>query len=147
MVSETPTLHMPPTSSTWFQYLPLSSPQSYGTIYWSSNVLIVADMKSNIYTHQSNMIKFLFLNGCSIEKLGLKTRAGQVKTLGTIFCFAGALTASLYKGKVFHIGHHSLHSTISLEPSEVHWTRGTFMLVGSCFSYAAWYIVQVCITW
>ena len=92
------------------------------------------------------MIKFLFLNGCSIEKLGLKTRAGQVKTLGTIFCFAGALTTSLYKGKVFHIGHHSLHSTISLEPSEVHWTRGTFMLVGSCFSYAAWYIVQVCIT-
>uniref|UniRef100_A0A2N9E4G4 WAT1-related protein n=1 Tax=Fagus sylvatica TaxID=28930 RepID=A0A2N9E4G4_FAGSY len=103
------------------------------------------DTNATYATNFLNLIPiftFVFSTILRIEKLGLKTRAGQVKTLGAIFCFAGALTTSLYKGKAFHIGHHSLHSTISLEPSEVHWTRGTFMLVGSCFSYAAWYIVQ-----
>jgi len=82
---------------------------------------------------------------CRVEKLGLHALAGKLKALGAILCVAGALTTSLYKGKAFHLGHHGLHPTAALETSMPHWGRGTFMLLGSCLSYATWYIVQVCI--
>lgn len=97
-------------------------------------------------THCSNITKLLFnLLVCRVEKLGLHALAGKLKALGAIFCVAGALTTSLYKGKAFHLSHHGLHPTAALETSMPHWGRGTFMLLGSCLSYATWYIVQVCI--
>ncbi|KAJ4835638.1 hypothetical protein Tsubulata_015311 [Turnera subulata] len=82
-----------------------------------------------------------------IEKLGLSTRMGKIKTLGAILSVAAALTMSLYKGKSFHLihknlGHHVLHHQNEAN-SNHHWTRGSLMLVGSCVFYASWYIVQV----
>ncbi|KAJ7965212.1 WAT1-related protein [Quillaja saponaria] len=79
-----------------------------------------------------------------MEKLGLKTWPGRIKTLGAILCVAGALTTSLYKGKGFYIHHHSHdHSHTSAVASKSNWTRGTLFLVGSCLSYSTWYMVQV----
>lgn len=75
--------------------------------------------------------------------MGLNTRAGKLKTMGAIVCLAGALTASLYRGQAFHLNHHSLHPHLVVKPSKAHWARGTFLLVASCFSYGAWFIVQV----
>ncbi|XP_059434477.1 WAT1-related protein At5g64700-like [Corylus avellana] len=89
------------------------------------------------------IVTFLFSAITGVEKLGLCTLAGKLKVLGAIFCVAGALTTSLYKGKAFHLNHHGLHPNAVLKTSKPHWGRGTFMLVGSCFSYATWYIVQV----
>ncbi|XP_041009940.1 WAT1-related protein At5g64700-like [Juglans microcarpa x Juglans regia] len=87
---------------------------------------------------------FAFSTIAGIEKMGLNTRAGKLKTMGAIVCVAGALTASLYKGKAFHLNHHSLHDPhLVVKPSKAHWVRGTFLLVGSCFSYGAWFIIQV----
>ncbi|KAB1205246.1 hypothetical protein CJ030_MR7G012118 [Morella rubra] len=86
---------------------------------------------------------FVFSTIAGIEKLGLNSRAGKLKTLGAIVCVAGALTASLYRGKAFHICHQSLHPVLAVKASKAHWARGTFMLVGSCLSYGIWFIVQV----
>ncbi|XP_042978732.1 WAT1-related protein At5g64700-like isoform X2 [Carya illinoinensis] len=89
---------------------------------------------------------FVFSIIAGIEKMGLNTRAGKLKTMGAIVCLAGALTASLYRGQAFHLNHHSLHPHLVVKPSKAHWARGTFLLVASCFSYGAWFIVQGALT-
>ncbi|KAK2636693.1 hypothetical protein Ddye_031485 [Dipteronia dyeriana] len=88
---------------------------------------------------------FIFSIILRIEKLKLDTIEGKFKTLGAILCVGGALTTSLYKGKdIIHFGHPKIHhnSTVNISQRH-HWTRGTFMLVGSVMSYASWYMVQV----
>jgi hypothetical protein len=103
----------------------------------------VSLIKSNI---KLSFFFFNFLMVSSVEKLRLRTFAGKLKVLGAIFCVAGALTTSLYRGKAFHLSHQGPHGASAvLKTSKPHWGRGTFMLVGSCLSYATWYIVQVCI--
>ncbi|KAL5803683.1 hypothetical protein ACOSQ4_031988 [Xanthoceras sorbifolium] len=88
---------------------------------------------------------FIFSIIGRIEKLRLGSIEGKFKTLGAIVCVGGALTTSLYKGKdLIHFGHPKIHnSSITVHLSEPHWTRGTFLLVGSVLSYATWYMVQV----
>ncbi|TKY56413.1 WAT1-related protein [Spatholobus suberectus] len=80
---------------------------------------------------------------CRMEKLGLQTWAGKAKSIGAILCVGGALVTSLYKGKEFYLGHHSHHAQTAVVAHKTHMLRGTFFLVGSCFSYTAWFIVQV----
>ncbi|KAF8379845.1 hypothetical protein HHK36_029294 [Tetracentron sinense] len=77
--------------------------------------------------------------------MGLRSRAGKIKIAGSILCVAGALTISLYKGKTFHIfhSHHTFKQQANIVKTKGNWTRGTFMLVGSCLGYATWYILQV----
>ncbi|GMJ06333.1 Usually multiple acids move in and out Transporters 21 [Hibiscus trionum] len=94
------------------------------------------------------IVTFVFSILLRMEKLGLGSRAGKIKTVGTIICVGGALTTSLYKGKAFYLGHdhrhfHSPAAAAAMMVSSSHWTRGTFMLVGSCLCYAIWYILQV----
>lgn len=82
---------------------------------------------------------------CRMEKLGLQTWAGKAKCVGAILCVWGALATSLYNGKEFYIGHHSHHTQAQTAAvaHKTHMLRGTFFLVCSCFSYTAWFIVQV----
>ncbi|KAK9045084.1 hypothetical protein V6N11_058974 [Hibiscus sabdariffa] len=90
------------------------------------------------------IVTFLLSVIFRIEKLGLGSKAGKIKTAGAFLCVGGALTASLYKGKSFHVGDgHHFHRIAAMDVSSSHWTRGTFMLVGSCVCYASWYILQV----
>ncbi|XP_040963493.1 WAT1-related protein At5g64700 isoform X2 [Gossypium hirsutum] len=93
---------------------------------------------------------WLFINALTgMEMLGLGSKAGKIKTVGAIICVGGALTTSLYKGKAFYLTHdhhphyHSPAVAAAMAVSSPHWTRGTFMLVGSCLCYATWYILQV----
>ncbi|GMI75606.1 Usually multiple acids move in and out Transporters 25 [Hibiscus trionum] len=90
------------------------------------------------------IVTFVFSVVFRIEKLGLGSKAGKIKTVGAIVCVGGALTTSLYKGKAFHLGDgQHFHRIAAMDVSNSHWTRGTFMLVGSCVCYASWYILQV----
>lgn len=86
---------------------------------------------------------------CRMEEVSFKRRAGKLKIVGAILCVGGALITSLYKGKGFHIGHHVGLNISNYEPQPqpqpAHWGRGTLLLVGSCFSYAIWFVVQVCL--
>jgi len=95
------------------------------------------------------MYKFVNDYYCRMENLSIRTWVGRAKGIGAILCVGGALATSLYKGKEFYIGphHHSYHSAgvISVVAHKTHMLRGTFFLVGSCCSYTAWFILQVCI--
>ncbi|KAK3042038.1 hypothetical protein RJ639_001740 [Escallonia herrerae] len=89
------------------------------------------------------IITFLFSTVLRIEKLGLQTRAGKIKTLGAALCLAGALTISLYKGKTINGIHHTTTHHAIIMKTKPNWTRGTSFLVGSILSYGMWFILQV----
>ncbi|KAJ8427916.1 hypothetical protein Cgig2_023292 [Carnegiea gigantea] len=99
------------------------------------------------------IVTFIFSILVRMESLKLNTKRGKIRVMGTILCVAGALVISLYKGKSFHINyglphhhhhHHHLHkASMIINKTTPNWTRGTFLLVGSCFAYAAWFLVQV----
>ncbi|XP_027368428.1 WAT1-related protein At1g09380-like [Abrus precatorius] len=80
---------------------------------------------------------------CRMEKLALQTWAGKAKCIGAIMCVGGALATCLYKGKEFYLGHHNHHTHTAVTAHKTYMLRGTFFLIGSCFSYTAWFIVQV----
>ncbi|XP_048226849.1 WAT1-related protein At1g09380 isoform X3 [Ricinus communis] len=88
------------------------------------------------------ILTFVLSTITRIEKLGLRTPAGKIKILGATLCIVGALTSGFYKGKSFHIFHHNLHRHVDIKASNYHWLRGSFLLIASCLSYAAWYILQ-----
>ncbi|KAK7385477.1 hypothetical protein VNO78_31198 [Psophocarpus tetragonolobus] len=77
-----------------------------------------------------------------LEKLGFHTWAGKAKCGGAILCVGGALVTSIYKGKEFYLAHRS-HVQTAATTHETHLLRGTFFLIGSCFSYTAWFLCQV----
>ncbi|BAT81580.1 hypothetical protein LR48_Vigan07g182600 [Vigna angularis] len=80
---------------------------------------------------------------CRSEKLGLKNWSGRTKCAGAILCVGGALLTSFYKGKQFYLFHHSHHAQTAVAAHPTHMLRGTFLLIGSCFSYTAWFLLQV----
>lgn len=66
---------------------------------------------------------------------------GKIKLLGAMLCLAGALTITLYKGKVFYISHHHKYQNSSNDHE--HKLRGTIFLMCSCMSYGCWFLIQV----
>ncbi|XP_060963596.1 WAT1-related protein At5g64700-like isoform X2 [Cannabis sativa] len=85
-----------------------------------------------------------------LERLNLDTKGGKVKCIGALMCVGGALTTSLYKGKAYYIiSHHhhhdhtTNHSHIIPNTTHTNWPLGTLMLVGSCFCYSTWFLIQV----
>ncbi|KAE9596011.1 putative EamA domain-containing protein [Lupinus albus] len=81
---------------------------------------------------------------CRMEKLGLQTWGGKAKSIGAILCVGGAIATSIYKGNEFYIGHKGHHTqAIVAVAHKTHKLRGTFFLVGSCFSYTIWFTLQV----
>ncbi|CAN4085601.1 unnamed protein product [Withania somnifera] len=86
------------------------------------------------------IVTFIFSTVLRVEKLRLKTRIGKIKLLGAMLCLAGALTISLYKGKVFYISHHHKHQNSSKNHENM--LRGTIFLMCSCMSYGCWFLIQ-----
>ena len=80
---------------------------------------------------------------CRIERLRVCTRAGKIKIGGAILCLGGALTISLYKGTILHIGPHRKYEGATKGPQH-NYERGTLFLVASILSYATRFIMQVC---
>uniref|UniRef100_A0A7C9EPA1 WAT1-related protein n=1 Tax=Opuntia streptacantha TaxID=393608 RepID=A0A7C9EPA1_OPUST len=94
------------------------------------------------------IVTFIFSILVRMEGLKLNTKRGKIRVIGTILCVAGALIISLYKGKSFHIIYHHNHhhhhkASMIINKTTSDWTRGTFLLVGCCFAYATWFLVQV----
>jgi len=85
------------------------------------------------------------MNQCRLEKLGLQAWPGRIKCAGAFLCVGGALVTSLYKGKEFYLGHHS-HAQTAVAVHQTHMLRGTLFLICSCFSYTAWFLLQVYIS-
>ncbi|KAK4362835.1 hypothetical protein RND71_018076 [Anisodus tanguticus] len=103
-------------------------------------------LKDTTATYATNFLNlipiatFIFSTVLRVEKLRLKTKAGKVKLLGAMLCLAGALTITLYKGKVFYISHHNKHQNFSKDHTNM--LRGTLFLVCSIMSYGCWFLIQ-----
>ncbi|KAJ0976019.1 hypothetical protein J5N97_017984 [Dioscorea zingiberensis] len=80
-----------------------------------------------------------------VEKIRIKSRRSQAKIIGTAVTVIGALVMILYKGAVIDMiwtkGRHHEDSA-SGNQDDAHWLAGTFMLLFSCFCWAAFFILQ-----
>lgn len=85
-----------------------------------------------------------------MEKLGVKSKAGQAKIVGTILCVGGALLLSFYEGSTVNIGQSSIHwkyaektGTKTSINAHLNLISGPFLLILSAVSWAVWLIIQV----
>ncbi|MCD7447494.1 hypothetical protein HAX54_030360 [Datura stramonium] len=90
---------------------------------------------------------FIIAVPLGIEKLGLRSTAGQIKFVGTIVCVGGAMLLSLYHGKVVigQLGFHWKYAESTGEDvNSVHsnFFLGPFLLIMSSLTYAIWLIIQ-----
>ncbi|KAM3704541.1 hypothetical protein ACB098_03G011600 [Castanea mollissima] len=87
---------------------------------------------------------------CRQESLGIKTRPGQAKVIGTIICVGGALLLSFYHGNIINIGESSIHWTYAENMEKNSSTSsghgnvilGPFLLILSSLSWSIWFIIQ-----
>lgn len=93
-------------------------------------------------------ITFLMASILRIEKISMKSRRSQAKIVGTLVTVAGAVLMIMYKGSVVGLpwtkgrdggGHGSTDAGIQ---DERRWIMGTFMLLGSCVCWSAFFILQ-----
>lgn len=80
--------------------------------------------------------------------MSLKSVSGKAKILGTLLGIGGAMILTFYKGievKLWSTNSHFLKQTTMGLVIHDGQNRlvGSFLALGSCFSYAAWLIVQV----
>ncbi|MQL95491.1 hypothetical protein Taro_028148 [Colocasia esculenta] len=101
---------------------------------------------SSIFLNLIPVATFILSVILRVEKLGLGDVSGVAKVLGTLVCVGGAMVISLYRGKVLHVWpfHFDItHELPGMKGSIHNLPRGTSFLVGSCISYAFWFILQV----
>lgn len=103
----------------------------------------------------SNMIPsltFVMAVPFGLERVGIKSLAGQAKVLGTIICLGGAMLMTLYKGiaitlwpSPFHLKQGNARTKNDQAQSE-DFTKGAMFLVGNCICWAFYYIIQAKMT-
>ncbi|OIT38415.1 wat1-related protein, partial [Nicotiana attenuata] len=107
---------------------------------------------ATIATAMSNLVPantFLLAVLCGLEKVGVRSKAGQAKVLGTIICIGGAMLLSLYQGKVVigKLGIHWKYSEITTKNNEANshgdFFTGPFLVIISTIVYSIWLIIQV----
>ncbi|PKA60666.1 WAT1-related protein [Apostasia shenzhenica] len=90
------------------------------------------------------IVTFVFAVVIRVERLGVRSKVGKIKALGSVACVAGAIIFGTYKGRILHIWPSHVEPLRSVTKGKSpHLARGTFLLIGSCFSYAFWFIIQV----
>ncbi|KAH0459900.1 hypothetical protein IEQ34_010563 [Dendrobium chrysotoxum] len=91
-------------------------------------------------------ITFLMAFIIGIEKVKIKSKRSQAKIIGTLVTVAGAVLMIMYKGAVVDLpwtkGRDQHEVTDAGIQNERHWIMGTFMLIGSCTCWSAFFILQ-----
>lgn len=83
------------------------------------------------------------------EFVGIKTRAGQAKVLGTALCVGGAMLLSFYNGEMIPIPNSGIHWGYANRMSKQNASTnsnlvlGSILLMASTVSWAAWIVIQV----
>lgn len=99
----------------------------------------------------SNMVPaltFVMAIPFGLERLGIRSFAGQAKVLGTIICIGGAMLMTFYKGIAIRLWPSAFHlkqGNARTHTSE-NFTKGAMFLVANCISWAIWYIIQAKMT-
>lgn len=85
-----------------------------------------------------------------LERVGLGTKAGQAKMLGTILCVGGAMLLSFYHGSIVPIDQPNIHWKYAQDMTENksstnhgNFMLGPFLLIVSAVSWGVWSILQV----
>ena len=85
-----------------------------------------------------------------LETVGIKTRAGQAKVLGTAVCIGGAMILTFYRGHAINIGESGIDwkfaeqlRTQDSQSDQANFILGPLLLITSCVSWAIWFIIQV----
>ncbi|KAB1224064.1 hypothetical protein CJ030_MR2G006159 [Morella rubra] len=83
------------------------------------------------------------------EYVGIRTKPGQAKVLGTIICVGGALLLSFYHGHSINIGESGIQWTYAQKMDKLSSASGghgsmlgPFFLITSSLSWAMWFILQ-----
>ncbi|KAJ4716953.1 WAT1-related protein [Melia azedarach] len=95
-------------------------------------------------------VTFILAISFGLEKLGIKTKEGKAKLLGTLIGIGGAMLLTFYKGEEIQIwsthvdllDHHHDQKSLHSDPDSVKHLLGSLLAVGSCFSFSLWLIVQ-----
>ncbi|WKA02635.1 hypothetical protein VitviT2T_020797 [Vitis vinifera] len=91
---------------------------------------------------------FLLAVPFRLETVGIKTRPGQAKVLGTVVCIGGAMILTFYRGHAINIGESGIHWKYAEQlktrdsQSGANFILGPFLLITSCISWAIWFIIQ-----
>ncbi|XP_049403402.1 WAT1-related protein At1g09380-like [Solanum stenotomum] len=90
---------------------------------------------------------FIIAVPLGVEKMGLRSIAGQAKFWGTIVCVGGAMLLSLYHGKVVigQLGFHWKYEENTgkdVNSSHSNFFLGPFLLIMASLTYAIWLIIQ-----
>ncbi|CAI9764215.1 unnamed protein product [Fraxinus pennsylvanica] len=99
-------------------------------------------------TNINPAVTFVMAIPFGLERLGLRTKGGQAKVLGTLICVGGALMLSFYHGHVVNIGKSSVHwkyaemTGTKDSINHVNLILGPFLLLVSAISWAIWLIIQ-----
>lgn len=93
-----------------------------------------------------------------LESVGMKSKGGVGKVLGTIICVGGAILLSFYHGPVVGISESSIHWKLAENSIKnrngsnsnnnnhlINFMLGPFLLIASSVSWAVWLIIQVSI--
>ncbi|KAK3042037.1 hypothetical protein RJ639_001739 [Escallonia herrerae] len=111
-------------------------PWAFSTSGYKTTMLLMLPTSSTSDHHLSLLH---YITVCSIEKLGLQTRAGKIKTLGAALCLAGALTISLYKGKAINFIHHIYYYS-SCDYHEDKAQLDTWHFIPGCQHLVLWHV-------
>ncbi|XP_060169201.1 WAT1-related protein At1g09380-like [Lycium barbarum] len=94
-------------------------------------------------------VTFLLAIPFGLERMGLGTKAGQAKMLGTILCVGGAMLLSFYHGSIVPIDQPNIHWKYAQDMTENKSTSnhgnfifGPFLLIVSAVSWGIWSILQ-----
>ncbi|KAG5625926.1 hypothetical protein H5410_011144 [Solanum commersonii] len=98
-------------------------------------------------------ITFLLAVLSGLEKVGLRSKGGQAKVMGTILCICGAMLLSLYHGKMligqlkihWKYSQHNTSKNIILDPNNNthgNFFLGPFLVIISGIVYSLWLIIQ-----
>lgn len=91
-------------------------------------------------------ITFIMATIFRLEKVDIRKLPSQAKIIGTIVTVAGAMLMTIYRGPVVNIfGSHVAvqhGATSAAANSGQHWVLGTLFVLGSCFGWSAFFILQ-----
>ncbi|XXG39302.1 hypothetical protein AAC387_Pa01g0299 [Persea americana] len=89
-------------------------------------------------------ITFLMAIILRLEKLKIKRFHSQAKIAGTLIMIGGSMIMTLYKGPILEFvgNRRQAHHGSSEGSGEKDWVKGTVLLIGSCFCWSGFFVMQ-----
>ncbi|XP_050208915.1 WAT1-related protein At1g68170-like [Mercurialis annua] len=117
-------------------------------LYAESLVLTSATFASAM-TNLIPAVTFILAVSFRLEKLKLKSKAGNAKLIGTIVCLGGAMLLTFYKGSEIKIWSIHINLMKMIKPQGGHVASssstqilGSILALINCFSFSLWLIIQ-----